>query len=51
MNRIHLITAIMAGRLSENGYFSQSLRQTQVLILKILNVFLRLIPLIAGRLP
>ena len=41
----------MAGRLSENGYFSQSLRQTQVLILKILNVFLRLIPLIAGRPP
>ena len=29
-------------RLPENGYFPQSLRQAQVLILKILNVFLRL---------
>jgi len=29
-------------RLSENGYFSQSLRQAQILALKILNVFLRL---------
>ena len=29
-------------RLSENGYFPQSLRQAQILILKILNVFLRL---------
>jgi len=27
-------------RLSENGYFPQSLRQAQILILKILNVFL-----------
>ena len=29
-------------RLSENGYFPQSLRQAQISILKILNVFLRL---------
>jgi len=29
-------------RLSENGYFPQSLRQARILILKILNVFLRL---------
>ena len=27
-------------RLSENGYFPQSLRQAQILILEILNVFL-----------
>jgi len=32
----------MLRRLSENGYFPQSLRQAQILILKILNVFLRL---------
>ena len=29
-------------RLSENGYFPQFMRQTQILILKILNTFLRL---------
>ena len=39
---ISLMSTGRTRRLSENGYFPQSLRQAQILILEILNVFLRL---------